>query len=92
MDKSKSSEIDFQPWGLSPLGGNAQEGTAPGFAPIRNTETMGVPLVYDPRVDGHISKLAQMELDDKDDALRLAEKSIEDEEFRQKAGFKRSVS
>jgi hypothetical protein len=87
MRVQKSNDIDFQPWGLSPLGGNAKEGTANGFAPVRNTETMGVPLVYDSRVDACISKIDQQRLDDKEHALRLAEKMNDDEKFRRMAGF-----
>ena len=84
---AKSSNKDFPAWGESPLGGNGQEGTASGFAPVRNTAQFGVPLEYDHRAGAHISKLAKQELDDKEDALRLAEKTQDDESFRQKAGF-----
>jgi hypothetical protein len=88
---NKSANPDFPVWGESPLGGNGQEGTAPGFAPIRNTATICVPLDYDARAGVHISRLAQIELDDKAHALNLAKKTQADESFRLKAGFKRSL-
>ena len=87
---SKSSNKDFPAYGESPLGGNGQEGTAPGFAPVRSTAVIEVPLVYDGRVGTFISKLAVSELDDKDAALRLADKTNEDESQRQKMGMGRS--
>lgn len=87
----KRKDVDFPAWGLSPLGGNAQEGTASGFAEIRSTEIMGVPLEYDPVSGEYVSKLALIEQADREDALLLAEKFNEDEAFRQKAGFRRSV-
>ena len=64
-------------YGLSPLGGNAIEGS----------EVKGVPLVYDARVGAYISEQAVEELNDHDagDELRLHD---EDEQaFRKNAGF-----
>lgn len=87
----KVSNSDFPAYGLSPLGGNAREGTATGFAPIRNTELMGVPLEIDPISGEYVSKLAIIEQEDKRHALALAQKTQEDEAFRQQAGFRRSV-
>jgi len=61
----KSSQDDFPVYGISPQGGNAKEGTADGFAAIRNTDTMDVPLVYDKTTNTWISKLAKQENDDR---------------------------
>ena len=91
MARIKTRNVDFPAWGLSPLGGNAQEGTATGFAAVRNTEVMGVPLEYDPVSGEYVSKLALIEQEDKRHAEALAQKTREDESFRQRAGFKRSV-
>lgn len=77
--------------GISPLGGNAIEGTVTGFAEVRNTATEEVPLFYDSRVGSFISEQAIDELDDKDDsdAKRIAHQR--EDEFRAKIGFKRSI-
>ena len=88
MSNRKSNNKDFQPWGLSPLGGNAREVTSDGFAAVRTTGQIGVPLVYDRRVKTYISKLAVRELDDREHALRLAKRIERDEALRSKMGFK----
>lgn len=87
----KVSNTDFPAYGLSPLGGNAREGTATGFAAVRNTGLIDVPLEKDPISGEYVSKLAIIEQEDKLHALALAQKTQEDEAFRQQAGFKRSV-
>ena len=79
-------------FGKSPLGGNSVEGTANGFAAVRNTEVQGVPLFYDERVDNFISEQAIDNLDDRDISLIAAEEFEKDEEFRKKAGFTKEVS
>jgi len=88
----KKSPTDFQAWGLSPKGGNAQEVTGPGtaFAPVRNTDMQGVPLYLDPESGAFVSKLAIQEQEDRAAAINLAEKWNEDQEFRNQAGFTRS--
>ena len=91
MARIKTRNVDFPAWGISPLGGNAREGTATGFAAIRNAELMGVPLEYDPDSGEYVSKLSVIEQEDKRHALALAEKTREDESFRNRAGFRRSV-
>ena len=84
----KSTEIDFPVYGRSPLGGNAKEGTATGFAPIRNTEIMDVPLFYDKRVGDYISKLAIQELDDEEVDEIKQSNFVEREQFLKQAGFR----
>lgn len=90
MSKRKSCNTDFTPWGLSPKGGNAKEVTSSGFAPVRETDIQGVPLVEDPESGAFISKLALQEQEDREAAINLAEKWNQDEEFRNQAGFRRS--
>lgn len=90
--KIKFNDVDFPAWGLSPLGGNAQEGTADGFAAVRTTGLIGVPLYLDPATGEYVSKLAIIEQEDKDHARILAEVTRKDESFRKQAGFTRSVS
>lgn len=66
-------------FGLSPLGGNCDEGTT----------TEGVPLQWDYRVGSYISEQAAEELDDREitrDKQRVFE---EEERFRLKAGFRK---
>lgn len=88
----KSCKKGFSPWGLSPKGFNAKEATGPGtaFAPVRNTEVMGVPLILDPESGAYVSKHAVQEQEYREAAINLAEKWNEDEEFRNQAGFQRS--
>ena len=74
-------------WGKSPLGGNSVEGTADGFAAVRNTEVQGVPLFYDERVDKFISEQAIETLNDRDISLIAAEEFEREEEFRIKIGM-----
>ncbi len=74
-------------FGISPLGGNAVEGTAPGMAPIRDTSISGVTLYWDSRVSSYISEQAIEELDDEDISLaRSAEWEVE-ESWRQRVGY-----
>ena len=86
----KKSVTDFQPWGISPKGGNALEVTSSGFAPVRDTEEQGVDLYLDPESGAYVSKLAIWEQEDREHAIKLAEKWNDDQEFRNQAGFKRS--
>ena len=79
-------------FGRSPLGGNSVEGTADGFAPVRDSSIQGVPLFFDDRVDNFISEQAVEELDDRELSLLGAEEFNREEEFRIKAGFKKEVS
>lgn len=74
-------------FGVSPLGGNSVEGTGDGMAEVRDTETQGVPLVWDPRVQAYISEQAVMELDDKDISEEKRRIAQEEEDFRNKAGY-----
>lgn len=86
----KKSNTDFAAWGVSPKGGNAREVTSSGFAPVRNTEILGVPLYEDPESGAFVSKLAIQEQEDRQAAINLAEKWNDDQEFRNQAGFQRS--
>lgn len=82
-----SEHPDFPVSGISPLGGNAVEGTSSGFAPVRDTAVFAVPLEYSPNVGVYVSEQAQEELDDKEHARKLSEEFNEEEAFRQKAGY-----
>lgn len=74
-------------FGDSSLGYNGREATADGFAPVRNTEIIEVELFYDQRFDNEISKHAMVDEDNREDALRLADKTHEDEAFRRSIGI-----
>lgn len=76
-------------FGNSPLGGNSVEGTVTGMAEVRSTDIQGVPLVYDHRVGAFISEQAVDELNDRDISSARAEEFNREEEFRQKAGFRK---
>ncbi|MEA2036149.1 MAG: hypothetical protein U9O94_01470 [Nanoarchaeota archaeon] len=75
-----SNDPEKTVWGISPLGGNAAEGSATG-------EIQGVPLFWDDRVSNYISEQAIEELDDRDLSLALAEDFNNQEKFRQRAGY-----
>lgn len=78
---------DFPVYGISPQGGNAKEGTADGFAAIRNTEMMDVPLVYDKFTNTWVSKLAAQESIDRN-AHRVKDRNErERDSLLNKAGF-----
>lgn len=77
--------------GISPLGGNGIEGTGSGMAEIRDTSVQDVPLFWDDRAKAYISEQAIEELDDRDISLAKAKVYNEEEEFRAKAGFRRSL-
>ena len=62
------------------------EGTATGFAPIRTTGTLDVPLLDTEY--GYISAQAAQEQADKKHARELAEVTNGEEAFRRKAGFR----
>jgi len=85
MDKRIDPEYPVV--GTSPLGGNAIEGADAQHAPVTDTSIGKVPLVYDERVGNFISKMAQMELDDRDIALQKAQVYNEESEFNAKAGY-----
>jgi len=86
MRNPKSDTSDFPVMGISPLGGNAVEGTANGFAPIRTTGQIDVPLVD--TEFGFISHLSAQEQEDKRHARALAEVTRGEEAFRKRAGFR----
>lgn len=90
MDKPSSNPEDTV-FGKSPLGGNAVEGTTDGCAEVRDTDVQGVPLVWDERVKAYISEQAKEELDDRDVGQLAAEEYQREEEFRFKAGYRRSL-
>ena len=77
--------------GTSPLGGSGAEGTGACNAPIRNTGILKVPLFWDARVKAYISEQAIETLDDQEDTLAKARVFNEEEEFRSKAGYRRSL-
>lgn len=81
---NKKPPEGFPVFGISPLGGNVQEGTSEGFTSAQKS----VPLEYDNRVGCFISRQAQEELDDKEHARKLAEVFNGEETFRRKAGFR----
>lgn len=83
----KDKTLENTVFGVSPLGGNSVEGTGDGMAEVRDTETQGVPLVWDPRVQAYISEQAVMELDDKDISEEKRRIAQEEEDFRNKAGY-----
>ena len=85
--KKKSVQVDFPVYGQSPLGYNGKEGTATGFAEIRSSAILDVPLVLDTRTNTWISKLAKIEQEDKAEDRRKEQIFREEEAFRQKAGF-----
>ena len=87
---AKRKDEEFPVFGISPLGGNSVEGTADGFTPVSTTEIQQVPLVYDARVGCHISKLAQIELNDRDISLQQAKVYNEEQEFNAKAGYEKT--
>jgi hypothetical protein len=84
---NRDKTLEDKVFGISPLGGNSVEGTGDGMAEVRSTETQGVPLVWDPRVNAFISEQAVMELDDRDISEQRRLIHQEEEDFRQKAGF-----
>lgn len=86
MRPRKSDTSDFPLVGISPLGGNAVEGTATGFAPIRSTGTIDAPLLDTEY--GFVSAQALQEQEDKKHARELAEVTNGEEAFRRKAGFR----
>src|SRR3990167_446557 len=86
--KNNPEDIVFD---ISPLGGNGVEGTVTGFAEVRDTSVHSVPLFWDDRVKAYISEQAIEELDDKDLSEKQAEIFNKEEEFRMKAGYKRSL-
>lgn len=77
--------------GTSPLGGNGAEGTVSGFAEVRDTSVQKVPLFWDARVGAYISEQAIEELDDRDNSLAKAQVFNQEEEFKAKAGYRRSI-
>lgn len=87
MGKNPKDDI----FGISPLGGNSVEGTADGFAAVRDSEVQGVQLFYDARVGGYISKLAQMELDDREKSQDKAEAYRQEQDFWNKAGIRKTM-
>lgn len=77
--------------GTSPLGGNGAEGTVSGFAEVRDTSVQKVPLLWDDRAQAYISEQAIEELDDRDISLAKAQVFDQEEAFKAKAGYKRSL-
>lgn len=77
--KSKDPNEEFPMVGISPLGGNAADGA----------DIEAVPLVYDERVGAWISKLAQIELNDRDISECRAREYRDQEEFNARAGYEK---
>ena len=76
--------------GISPLGGNGAEGTRAGFAPIRDTSVLYVPLFFDSRVGCYISEQGIDDLDDIDDSAQKRIEFQKEESFRARVGFRRA--
>lgn len=79
-------------FGVSPLGGNAIEGTGTPNAPIRDTQAQAVPLFYDARVGNFISEQGIDDLDDRDISVRRAKQWERDAQWRAKAGVRKSIN
>ena len=87
MHKESSKTDDFPVFGISPQGGNAKEGTADGYAEIRNTDMMDVPLVYDEITNTWISKLARQENEDRREHIQKDRDFRDREALLNRAGF-----
>ena len=83
----KDKTLEDTVFGTSPLGGNSVEGTGDGMAVVRDSDTQGVPLVWDSRVSAYISEQAVQELDDKDISEQEAQVFQTEESFRRRAGY-----
>lgn len=79
MKSDKNQNEEFPMVGTSPLGGNSADGAS----------IEAVPLVYDDRVGDWISKLAQIELNDRDISEQRAREYREQEEFNARAGYQK---
>ena len=90
-DNPKNVDFEQNVFGTSPLGGNSVEAAGDGMAAIRDTSVQGVPLVYDHRVKTYISEQAQEELDDRDITLDMAKEFEQEESFRQRVGYRKSI-
>lgn len=86
----RRKDESFPDVGLSPLGGNSVEGTQNGFTPVSTTDAQAVPLVYDARVGTYISKLAQIELNDRDISRDKARIWDQEATFRAQAGYEQT--
>lgn len=75
-----NNPFDNNVFGISPLGGNAVDGTT----------IEGVPLFWDSRVQAYISEQAIEELDDRDLSLSRAAEYQKEKEFMDKIGSRRS--
>lgn len=71
---------NFPVYGISPLGGNANE----------DGTLKGVPLFYDERVDTYISEQAIEELDDRDISLAMAREYEKKQQFLIQIGYRRT--
>lgn len=73
--------------GLSPLGNNSVEATAPGHAAVTDATPREVPLYFDPITGNWLAELSKINQEDRVVSLEVARLTNEDQTFLGKVGF-----
>lgn len=76
--------------GVSPLGNNSVEATAPGHAPVDDATPREVPLVYDSVSGTWVSKISRVNQEDRLVDIDKAKASMDDQRFLSSIGFQRT--
>lgn len=77
--------------GISPLGGNAVEGTSDADADVRDTSIREVPLVFDPFTGTYVAEHRAVDMENDEVSLEEARNHQDELEFLAKAGFQKTI-